>query len=74
MLINDKLTFPMKIEYEKTFFPFIILGKKKYTGNKYTENINKYENTSMGIVIKRRDNADIVKIIVGNIISNMLNN
>jgi len=47
----------MKIEYEKTFFYWIILGKKKYTGNKYTENINKFEHISMGIVLKRRDNA-----------------
>ena len=32
---------PYKIEYEKTFYPWIIIAKKKYTGYKYTENINK---------------------------------
>ena len=57
MIINSTLLSPMKIEYEKTFFYWIILGKKKYTGNKYTDNINKFEHVSMGIVLKRRDNA-----------------
>ena len=31
------------MEYEKTFLPFAIMGKKKYIGNKYEMNENKYK-------------------------------
>jgi DNA polymerase elongation subunit (family B) len=59
--------------YEKTFWPFIILTKKRYVGNKYEFDDKKYYQNSMGIVLKRRDNAPIVKIIVGGIVKSILN-
>lgn len=61
------------MEYEKTFYPFAIMEKKKYIGNKYENNIYKFKETSMGIVLKRRDNAKCVKKIVGGIVNIMLN-
>jgi DNA polymerase elongation subunit (family B) len=64
---------PHDLEYEKTFFPFIILSKKKYVGNLYEHDVNKYKQKSMGIVLKRRDNANIVKIVYGGIIDILLN-
>jgi len=66
--INKILMKPQDIEYEKTFWPFILITKKRYVGNKYEHDLNKYKQTSMGIVLKRRDNAQIVKIIFGGII------
>lgn len=60
-LLKKKLREPHNMEYEKTFYPFMIMAKKKYVGNKYTSSINKYEFASMGIVLKRRDNPLIVK-------------
>lgn len=64
---------PHDLEYEKTFFPFILLSKKRYVGNKYETDINHFKQTSMGIVLKRRDNAKIVKYIYGGIIDRMIN-
>ena len=58
---------PHKLEYEKTFFPFILFTKKRYIGNKYEFDLEKFKQTSMGIVLKRRDNANIVKHIYGGI-------
>ena len=66
--INKILIKPQDLEYEKTFWPFILFTKKRYVGNKYEFDINKYKQTSMGIVTKRRDNAPIVKVIFGGII------
>lgn len=71
---NKTLKKPHDLEYEKTFFPFIILSKKKYVGNLYEHDIHKYKQKSMGIVLKRRDNANIVKLIYGGIIDILLNN
>jgi len=59
--------------YEKTLWPFAILTKKRYVGNLYEFNVDKYEQKSMGIVLKRRDNAPIVKTVVGGIIDQILN-
>ena len=66
--IRQILTKPQDLEYEKTFWPFILFTKKRYVGNKYEFDLHKYKQTSMGIVTKRRDNAAIVKVVYGGII------
>jgi DNA polymerase elongation subunit (family B) len=72
-LLKKRLPPPENMEYEKTFWPFAIMAKKKYVGNKYEDNPNKFKQASMGIVLKRRDNANIVKKIIGGIIDIMMN-
>ncbi|AYV79324.1 MAG: DNA polymerase family B elongation subunit [Faunusvirus sp.] len=70
--IKPRLPFPHKLNYEKTFWPFALLSKKRYVGNKYSNDILDFYQDFMGIVLKRRDNADIVKKIVGGIIDIMM--
>lgn len=74
--VDRGLMKPQNLEYEKTFFPFILISKKRYLGDKYesvedVDNKN-FKRTSMGIVMKRRDNAPIVKYIFGNIIEKIM--
>ena len=71
--INIMLPQNMSQEYEKTMWPFAILTKKRYVGNLYEQDPDKYYQKSMGIVLKRRDNAPIVKIVCGGIIDQILN-
>ena len=59
---------PHDLEYEKTFLPFCLLSKKRYVGILYELDPNKGKRKSMGIVLKRRDNAPIVKDVYGGII------
>ena len=59
---------PHDLEYEKTFMPFCLLSKKRYVGMLYEEDVNTCYRKSMGIVLKRRDNAPIVKDVYGGII------
>jgi DNA polymerase elongation subunit (family B) len=59
---------PHDLEYEKTFMPFCLLSKKRYVGMLYETDPNKGKRKSMGIVLKRRDNAPIVKDVYGGII------
>jgi len=73
ILISTLLPAPMAQEYEKVLYPFIILTKKRYVGNLYEKSPDKFKQKSMGIVLKRRDNANIVKIVCGNIIDQILN-
>jgi DNA polymerase elongation subunit (family B) len=71
-LVKKRLPFPHDLEYEKTFWPFLILTKKRYVGNKYEFNPDKYKQDYNGIVLKRRDNAPIVKEICGGIINRLI--
>jgi DNA polymerase elongation subunit (family B) len=59
---------PHDLEYEKTFLPFCLLSKKRYVGMLYELDPHKCKRKSMGIVLKRRDNAPIVKDVYGGII------
>lgn len=72
-LIQKYLKHPHILEYEKTFYPFILFTKKRYVGNLYETDVNEYVQKSMGIVLKRRDNAPIVKYIFGGIIDVIMN-
>ena len=69
---KKELKAPHDLEYEKTFWPFIILAKKKYIGNLYEHDVHKFKQKGMGIVLKRRDNANILKIVYGGIIDLLL--
>jgi len=72
-LLKINLPYPQNMEYEKTFYPFCILAKKKYVGNKYEDNPKKFKQACMGIVLKRRDNPPIVKKIISGMLDIMLN-
>jgi DNA polymerase elongation subunit (family B) len=64
-LASRYLKAPHAWTYEKTMMPFFLLRKKGYIGMLYEKNPNKGKRKSMGIVLKRRDNAPIVKDIYG---------
>ena len=63
---------PQDLEYEKTFYPFILISKKRYVADKYEFDVNECKRNSMGIVLKRRDNAPIVKHVFGNVIEKIM--
>lgn len=72
--IKSILPPPQCLEYEKTLYPFILFSKKRYVGNLYEDDPDKKpKQKSMGIVLKRRDNANIVKKVYGGIIDIILN-
>ena len=69
-MVTKTLKSPHDLEYEKTYDPWILLSAKRYAGMLYecdpdaTPKLN-----SMGIVLKRRDNAPIVKDMYGGVLS-----
>ncbi|ATZ80752.1 intein-containing DNA-dependent DNA polymerase family B precursor [Bodo saltans virus] len=71
--ISTLLPAPMAQEYEKVLWPFIIQGKKRYVGNLYEKDPDHFKQKSMGIELKRRDNAPIVKTVSAGIIDQILN-
>ena len=71
--ITGALKAPHDFEYDKIFAPFIIFSKKRYVGNKYEDSVDEFKETSMGIVLKRRDNAPLLKMAYGAAIDRLLN-
>ena len=66
--VSKFLKQPHDFEYEKTFLPFCLLSKKRYVGILYEHDPSKGKRKEMGIVLKRRDNAPIVKDVYGGVI------
>ena len=63
--ITKTLAPPHDFEFDKAFDPLLMFSKKRYAGNMYEENADDYVHKYMGIALKRRDNAPIVKTIFG---------
>ena len=61
-----------KIEYEKTFYPFILFCRKRYVGMMYEDDITKCKRKTMGVALKRRDNAPIVKDVFGGALDSLM--
>lgn len=72
-LITQFLKPPHKLAFEKVLHPFILLSKKRYVGMLYEEADGPCYRKSMGIVLKRRDNARIVKDVYGGLIDGLMN-
>lgn len=72
--ITDKLfKSPIELEFEKVYNPFIILTKKRYIGNYYGKSPYKIDMVEKkGVVLSRRDNANIAKIVYEGVINPIL--
>lgn len=71
-MLTAGLRAPHCLEYEKTFYPFMLFSKKRYIGMKYEEDPDYCKQTNMGVVLKRRDNAPIVKEIYQSVVDTIL--
>jgi DNA polymerase delta subunit 1 len=77
-ILADKVTkalfkHPINLEFEKVYTNFLILSKKRYLGNYYGTNpytIDKVE--KKGVVLKRRDNPEIVKKVYSGVVNPLL--
>jgi len=69
LAVSRYLKPPHNLEFEKAIWPFILQKKKRYHGHYYTVyGSPKFYANSMGIELKRRDNAPIVKKVLGDTI------
>ena len=73
-LVSSCLKPPHDFEFDKIFRSFCLLSKKRYVGDMSEDGIEEddFHRKSMGIVMKRRDNAPIVKYVYGGVIDRIL--
>jgi DNA polymerase elongation subunit (family B) len=74
-LVSSCLKPPHDFEFDKIFKSFILLSKKRYVGDMSEDGVEDedFHRKSMGIVMKRRDNAPIVKYVYGHAVDAILN-
>jgi len=71
-LVSYYLKDPHDFEFDKVFKTFCLLSKKRYVGDMSEGDLDCFYRKAMGIVMKRRDNAPIVKTVYGGVIENIL--
>uniref|UniRef100_A0A6C0K559 DNA-directed DNA polymerase n=1 Tax=viral metagenome TaxID=1070528 RepID=A0A6C0K559_9ZZZZ len=71
-LVTKALAPPHDFEFDKIFDPMLMFSKKRYAGLMFEENADDFVVKYMGIALKRRDNAPIVKTIYGSAMKKLL--
>jgi len=62
--VSDKFIKPIKLEFEKVYFPYLLINKKRYAGLYWT-NTEKFDKMdSKGIETVRRDNCRLVQNVI----------
>jgi DNA polymerase elongation subunit (family B) len=71
-LVSGCLKPPHEFEFDKIFRTFCLRSKKRYVGDMSEGDLNDFHRKAMGIVMKRRDNAPIVKYVYGGVVDRIL--
>lgn len=71
-LISDQFKKPIKIEFEKVYYPYLLMKKKRYAGLIWTK-LDKYDKIdAKGLESVRRDNCELVREALDKIINMLL--
>lgn len=70
--VSSKFVNPIKLEFEKVYFPYLLINKKRYAGLYWT-NPNKYDKMdTKGIETVRRDNCRLVQTVIETVLKKIL--
>ncbi|ORC90659.1 DNA polymerase delta catalytic subunit [Trypanosoma theileri] len=70
--VSNHFLKPIKLEFEKVYFPYLLMNKKRYAGLLWT-NTEKYDKLdAKGIETVRRDNCPLVASIVSGVLNRIL--
>lgn len=73
-LISKKFISPIKLEFEKVYYPYLLINKKRYAGLYFT-NTEKYDKMDCkGIETVRRDNCTLVADVINTCLQKLLIN
>jgi DNA polymerase delta subunit 1 len=71
-LVTTKFPNPIKLEFEKVYYPWLLMAKKKYAGLFWTK-AEKWDKVDCkGIESVRRDNCGIVRYVVDTVLQRIL--
>lgn len=70
--VSDKFVKPIKLEFEKVYFPYLLINKKRYAGLYWTSPKKFDKMDSKGIETVRRDNCRLVQNVIETILHKIL--
>jgi DNA polymerase delta subunit 1 len=61
-LVSTKFIKPIKLEFEKVYFPYLLISKKRYAGLYWTkpEKYDKMDTKGIEVSDRRRNNANLL--------------
>ena len=62
--VSAKFIDPIKLEFEKVYFPYLLINKKRYAGLYWTNPVKYDKMDSKGIETVRRDNCRLVQNVI----------
>lgn len=71
-LVSAKFPPPVKLEFEKVYYPYLLMNKKRYAGLFWTNPVKWDKLDAKGIETVRRDNCRLVRIMVDTVLKKML--
>lgn len=70
--VSSKFIKPIKLEFEKIYFPYLLINKKRYAGLYWTNPVKYDKMDSKGIETVRRDNCRLVQNVIETILRKIL--
>ncbi|XP_076045368.1 DNA polymerase delta 1, catalytic subunit isoform X3 [Oratosquilla oratoria] len=70
--VSDKFVKPIKLEFEKVYFPYLLINKKRYAGLYFTKADTYDKMDCKGIETVRRDNAPLVAHLINTCLQKIL--
>jgi DNA polymerase delta subunit 1 len=71
-MVSKRFPSPIKLEFEKVYFPYLLMSKKKYAGLFWTKSDRYDKLDCKGIESVRRDNCGIVRHVVDTVLRKIL--
>lgn len=70
--VSAKFIKPIKLEFEKVYFPYLLINKKRYAGLYWTQPEKYDKMDSKGIETVRRDNCRLVQTVIETVLKKIL--
>lgn len=70
--VSDKFIKPIKLEFEKVYFPYLLINKKRYAGLYWTKTEQYDKMDTKGIETVRRDNCLLVQTVIEKVLRMIL--
>jgi DNA polymerase delta subunit 1 len=70
--VSSKFIKPIKLEFEKVYFPYLLINKKRYAGLYWTNPDNYDKMDTKGIETVRRDNCRLVQNVIETVLRMIL--
>ncbi|KAJ5611815.1 DNA polymerase delta catalytic subunit [Penicillium herquei] len=70
--VSSKFIKPIKLEFEKVYFPYLLINKKRYAGLYWTNTKKHDKMDTKGIETVRRDNCLLVQNVIETVLNKIL--